>query len=172
MSMSRCAAVCTLALALSACAGPVEPDEALYDTWVDPHQGGEVIFHRDLTISWFGIDGTWEVREDSSLGRCLSWGGCDKEIRIAIPGHTFSVPYKSRYLENQPNTLFLAPSRNGGEVTVPIYTIPGCYVTLYRQGSFSPDLMPSHFESMEESLPTEDIFDQKTINYHRPKNGR
>ena len=119
---------------LGACGGSVQPDEALYDTWVEPSQGGEVVFHRDGTIDWFELEGTWEMRRDDSFGRCLGWGGCDKQIEIDLPGHSFSIPFKSSHLEARPNQLFMAPSRNGAEVTVPMYGI-GCYV-IYRRGVF------------------------------------
>ena len=160
MHTTRIILALTLSVVTAACGGKVAPDEALYDTWVEPSQGGRVVFHRDGTIDWFGLEGTWSVYEDSSFGRCVGWGGCDKEIRVEIPGHRFVVPFKSRYLEARPNQLFLAPSRNGSEVTVPIYGIPGCYVTLYRQGSFAPSLMPSHFENMTDDLPTPFTFNQ------------
>lgn len=145
---------------LSACGGAVEPDEALFDTWIEPRQGGEIIFHRDKTVSWFDLEGTWEMRQDNNFARCASWGGCDKQIEISLPGHSFSVPFKSSHLDARPNQLFLAPSRGGSEVTVPIYDLPGCYLNLYREGSFAPAIMPSHFENMNETLPEGFNFNQ------------
>ena len=100
-------------MVLSACAGEtLTPDEALYDSWVEPELGYEVTFRRDMTMSWFGEEGTWVVRESNDWADCYNVyrATCDKQIDVTLPSQNFSLQYRSVRLRQEPNTFYIDPT--------------------------------------------------------------
>ena len=55
-----------LSVLMTAC-GPrgLTPDRELYGTWVDPIHGTQMTLREDMTMDFFGREGTWRVVDNS-----------------------------------------------------------------------------------------------------------
>ena len=136
-----------LAVLMTAC-GPrgLTPDRELYGTWVDPTHGTQMTLREDMTMDFFGRDGTWRVVDNSRFLDCRSPVYCDKRLVLNGIEENDGIEFNSSDLRAHPDkfkfnargSLTMNGRSDGIQVTWP----------LYRQSSFPEKFVPERFERM------------------------
>ncbi len=135
-------------IALTTACGPrtLTPDRELYGTWVDPTHGTQMTLREDMTMDFFGREGTWHVVDNSGFLDCWSPVYCDKRLVLNGIEENDGIEFNSSELRAHPDkfkfnargTLTMNGRSDGIQVTWP----------LYRQGSFPEKFVPAPFARM------------------------
>ncbi|MEC9465440.1 MAG: hypothetical protein VX834_06635 [Myxococcota bacterium] len=159
MPWIQLATVLVIALLTSAC-GDVYEEKRLYGTWVEPLHGAIIEFQEDGTLIWDGEVGTFEFVRSTNWAVCTGVGGCDDgQVAISLPGQSFRKSLYERQMSDEPNRFFMtARNSTGFPKKINIYGKSVDSFTLYREGTFSGDLMPDHFSQMNAGIPDEYYF--------------
>ena len=93
-----------LSVLMTAC-GPrgLTPDRELYGTWVDPIHGTQMTLREDMTMDFFGREGTWRVVDNSRFLDCRSPVYCDKRLVLNGIEDNDGIEFNSSDLRAHPD---------------------------------------------------------------------
>ena len=159
MKLSKLTALLLTCSSLIAC-GDFYEETRLYGTWVEPLDGAIIEFQQDGTLIWDGEVGSFEFVRSSNWAVCGGAGGCaDGQVSISLPSQSFRKSLYKRQFDQNPNQIYMGGRNTAGfPKNIEIYGKSVGTFSLYRQGSFSGELMPSHFDRMNAGIPEEEYF--------------
>ena len=79
------------------------PDRELYGTWVDPIHGTQMTLREDMTMDFFGREGTWRVVDNSRFLDCRSPVYCDKRLVLNGIEDNDGIEFNSSDLRAHPD---------------------------------------------------------------------